>query len=381
MTLDDALHQANFAPASSNIIELSEEYYIGGIIGFRRKKASIRSLKAVEHSTKGCIRNLVVDRQTVGFPHFKVTQGLQVDCSWTYPCLQKSPCILSATCAQFGMDEFICECEQAFCIRADYTNPYKVNRKSRTFSCDTHNNRYLVFVKIFTRSDLPVEMEIVAVFPIEVLEGQSEFISNNQIKVLLDYAKYNILDGGVVFTIVQPPKYGRISIARFADASQEALANNSSTTNNNKYFSLVDLGTDKVKYNHLGGEHFNDHLTIDMQLMPARSPELPDYIEQKHRFVLHANVTPVNDAPVLSLPPNKILRLTQGIAKKLGADLFQADDPDSEPAALMYSVLAGPDSEARHGQIEVAGKAVSTFSQADVNAGQVTYLINTQVSA
>lgn len=126
LTIDDALHQANFANGSSNIIELGEEYFIGGIFGVRRKKATIRSLKAVEHSTKGCIRNLVVDRQAVGFPHFKVTQGLQVDCLWKYPCLQKSPCIMSGTCSQFGVDEFICVCEQAFCIRADYMNPYKV---------------------------------------------------------------------------------------------------------------------------------------------------------------------------------------------------------------------------------------------------------------
>lgn len=232
--------------------------------------------------------------------------------------------------------------------------------------------------KIFTRSSLPVEMEVVAVFPLEVLEGKSEFLSINQISVLLNYAKYNIPDGGVVFSIVQPPKYGRITKAPF-DSSQENLSNSSLTNNNNKYFSLVDLSTDKIKYTHLGGEHFTDHITIDMQFMPARSPELPDYIERKHRFVLHANVTPVNDAPILQIPANRILRLTQGISKKLGSDLFQAEDPDSDPASLMYSVLAGADSEARHGQIEVAGKAVSTFSQADVNAGQVTYLINTQV--
>lgn len=213
-----------------------------------------------------------------------------------------------------------------------------------------------------------------------MLESQSVFLSTNHIAVLLDYAKYNIPDGGVVFSIVQPPKFGRISIAPFLDSSQEILSNTSlSNHNNNKYFSLVDLSTDKIKYTHFGGEHFTDHMTIDMQLMPARTPPLPDYIEKKHRFVLHANITPVNDAPVLHIPPNRMLRLTQGISKKLGVDLFEANDPDSDASSLMYSVLAGADSEARHGQIEVAGKAVSTFSQADVDAGQVTYLINTQV--
>lgn len=56
-----------------------------------------------------------------------------------------------------------------------------------------------------------------------------------------------------------------------------------------------------------------------------------------------------------------------------------AHDPDSPASTLMYTILSKPESEGQHGQIELGGKVVSTFSQADVNQGLVTYLMNKQV--
>lgn len=47
----------------------------------------------------------------------------------------------------------------------------------------------------------------------------------------------------------------------------------------------------------------------------------------------------------------------------------------------MYTILSKPESEGQHGQIDLGGRVVSTFSQADVNQGLVTYLMNKQVSS
>lgn len=367
LTIDAITQRASFANGSSQIIELGEEYLVGGIIGYRRRRALGRKLKAVDHSFQGCVRNLAVDRQPVGFPHFKITQGVRVGCVWRYPCLGRSPCVPSGRCQQFGVDSFNCLCEQAFCVRADYAEPYK----------------------IFTRSDMLSELELVAVTPLQVLEGHAHFLTTAHVEVMLDYGKFEIPEGGVVFSVSQPPKHGRISIVNGPPTTDAAPADSPTggTTNatlqaqqqQQRFFSLVDLSTDKVKYVHGGDEHFSDHMAIDMQLMDARSAAaLPDYLDRKHRFVLHVNVTPVNDAPVLSIVANRMLRLTQGIPKAIGADLLMVSDPDSDPEALMYSVLVPADSVAQHGRIEVAGKAVVQFSQADVNAGLVTYLMETQ---
>lgn len=379
LTIDTHAQQALFANGSSQIIELGEEYAVGGIGVHLRRRALGRKLKAVNHSLLGCVRNLTVDRQPVGFPHFKITGGIEVGCPWRYPCLAgRSPCIASGECLQFGVEDFNCRCDQAFCVRADFAEAYK----------------------IFTRSDLLSEIELVAVRPVQVLEAHSEYLTVAHINVLLEYDKWDIAESGVVFSVAQPPKYGRIvkttASATMAASSFMLTAANDSTataaaftevldTRNStgqRFFSLVDLSTDRVKYVHSGNEQFADHVTIDMQLMDDHhhgGDELPNYLQRKHRFVLHVNVTPVNDAPVLVIPANRMLRLTQGIPKLIGSDLLQAEDPDSDPETLMYSIRvageAGRPSEAR---IEVAGTAVTTFSQANVNAGLVTLLMNPQ---
>lgn len=348
------MHSAAFANSSNPLLELGEEYYIGGFAEHKRRRAALKGLRAIEQSFKGCIRNLMVDRHSVGFPNMKVTQDVAVDCVWKYPCLDKSPCISSSTCEQYEHDEFICYCDQAYCLKADYTDHYK----------------------IFTRSDLPREIELLSIHPLQLLEGDSVFLSTNVIDVLIDYAKIGIMEAGVVFNIVQSPKHGKVMINSLG--AEEGISNSSSIQS--RYFSLIDLSTDKVKYVHNGGEHPTDHMTIDLQLILNSREPLPEFLAGKHRFALHANITPVNDPPTLTINPNKILRLTQGIAMVIGPDLLSAEDPDSPPASLMYSVVPPADakSPAAHGTLEVHGKPASTFTQEDVNMGAVAYLINTQ---
>lgn len=346
--VDDLVRSANFANGSSQVIELGEEFFIGGIEISRRKKALAKGVRAAEISFEGCLRNLMIEKQQIGFPNMKITQGVTVDCVWKYPCIEKQPCIASGQCHQYGFDEFVCYCDQAYCLKADYTERYK----------------------IFTRSDLPIEEEILGITPLQILESDSIFLSPNFIDVLFDYSKKGILESEVIFQIVQPPRHGKISIISSSDD-----LNNTQT----KFFSLIDLSTDKVKYTHNGMEQFNDHMVIDLQLISKLIENLPE-LKGKHRFVLHANITPVNDAPLLNIPNNKILRLTQGIPKIIGPDLLTADDPDSIPTSLIYTILSSPTSDGQHGKIEVGGKSVSTFSQSDINEGLVSYLVNTQSS-
>ena len=48
-----------------------------------------------------------------------------------------------------------------------------------------------------------------------------------------------------------------------------------------------------------------------MELSPESGFLLPGYLQGRHRFVLHVNITPVNDPPHLELGPGKVLRLAQ----------------------------------------------------------------------
>lgn len=329
------------------MFDLGDEFFIGGMETLKRKRASMKGVRSTDISFRGCLRNIFAENVQVGFPHMKVTEGVTVDCVWQYPCMEKQPCIISGQCEQYGIEEFICYCDQAYCIKADYMDKYK----------------------IFSRSESPIELEILGVTPLQLLEGDSIFLSPVFIDVLFDYSKVGITESGVIFHIVQPPKYGKVLIQPFA-ASEDTNVTQS------KFFSLIDLSTDKVKYIHNGQEQFSDHMTIDLQLVTKTGESLVDLLQGRHRFVLHVNVTPVNDAPMLNIPNNRILRLTQGIPKIIGSDLLTADDPDSSPMSLVYTILATADS--KNGQVEVGGQAVTTFTQSDVNQGLVSYIVNTQ---
>ncbi|XP_053673462.1 chondroitin sulfate proteoglycan 4 [Anopheles nili] len=349
--VDETSNSATFANGSSLAIELEEDFYIGGLDAERHRKAPMKLIRETVSSFKGCMRAIVLDDQEVGFPNFRVTHHVTVDCVWKYPCIEKQPCIISSQCQHQGIEDFICYCDQAYCIKADYGERYK----------------------IFTRSMSRVELELLEINPMEVMEGGIAFLSREFISVLFDYPEMGVKEASIIFHIVQPPKHGRVTISSYGSESN-------GTVTQTKFFSHIDLSTDKVKYTHNGDEHPTDHMTIDMQLMSfSRESKLPD-ISGKHRFVLHVNVTPVNDPPVLQLPPNRHIRITQGIPKAIGTDVLNAEDPDSSPESLIYTILMSPNSEAQQGRVEVNGKAVSTFAQSDINAGSVTYVINTKGS-
>lgn len=201
-----------------------------------------------------------------------------------------------------------------------------------------------------------------------VMEGNIQFLSQDFVGVIFDYTKFKLKESNILFHIVQQPKHGRLSIL--------SHGNMDSNDTQSKFFSYVDLTTDKVRYTHNGDEHPTDQMTIDLQI--ASKEPISEILEGKHRFVLHVNITPVNDPPILSLGPNKILRLTQGIPKVLGPDLLKTEDPDSPPSSLIYTILVAQDSQAQNGRLEVNGKAVTSFSQSDVDQGHVTYLVNQQ---
>ncbi|ETN60505.1 kon-tiki [Anopheles darlingi] len=353
IVVDETTSSATFANGSSPVIELEEDFYLGGLDGERHRKASVKLIRETESSFKGCLQNVVLDDQEVGFPNFKVTHHVTVDCVWRYPCIEKQPCIISSQCQHQGIEDFICYCDQAYCIKADYGEKYK----------------------IFTRSMSRVELELLEITPMDVMEGGIAFLSREYINVLFDYPDLGVKEASIIFHIVQPPRHGRVTISSYGAPEGNA------TITQTKFFSHIDLSTDKVKYTHNGDEHPTDHMTIDMQLMTfSRESKLPD-VSGKYRFVLHVNVTPVNDPPVLQLPPNRHIRITQGIPKAIGIDVLNAEDPDSPPESLIYTILMSPNSaEAQQGRIEVGGKSVTTFSQSDINAGSVTYVINSKGS-
>ena len=223
-------------------------------------------------------------------------------------------------------------------------------------------------MQIFT--EISPTVELLYISPMELLEGGTIFLSPRFLDVLLDFRKTpGVSESSVVFHVVQQPRYGQL--LQFS-----AEKNNFITC---RTFNLVDLSTDKVKYVHNGMENFNDHATLDMQIY-GDIHKVAENLLGKHRFMLHANITPINDPPQLKIPANRILRVIEGIEKNLDIDLFNIQDPDSAANVLIYSILPSTNPQEAFGRFMVNGQSTMSFSQADVNMGKVTFLYNATTS-
>lgn len=68
----------------------------------------------------------------------------------------------------------------------------------------------------------------------------------------------------------------------------------------------------KVNYIHDGTETRKDFAIFELELRVDESRfALPIYLQGRHRFALHFNITPVNDPPVLFVNKQKTFQMAQ----------------------------------------------------------------------
>ncbi|XP_075216320.1 chondroitin sulfate proteoglycan 4-like protein [Lycorma delicatula] len=338
ISVDGKLSSMKLTQGGSRHFDLAELVHIGGIELNKRARALGQGLRTADTSYKGCLKELDVDGRILGIPQAKITQGILPDCVWQYPCKTQEPCIPEATCLQLGVNSFHCDCDRPHCVNQHFTNSYKV----------------------FSKASL---LELVEITPLHVSENENALITPSHINVILDYAKYGVRDSGVLFYSVDSPKHGRLAVEVWERG------------NSNQIFTLLDLSKDKVRYVHDGSESIADSIELELELAPGSGFVLPGYLQGRHRLMLHVEIEPINDPPVLLTPASKVLRLAQGTRKQLTEDLLNATDPDTGPESLVYNVL---DSgvENTGGQIELfqkPGEMISTFTQTDVNSGHLVY--------
>ncbi|KAL9926209.1 chondroitin sulfate proteoglycan 4 [Glossina fuscipes] len=342
LIVDDVIYQSTHVNDTRGYINMDNLVFFGGVQEDFRRRLWHKGLRINDQSFMGCLRDIQYNNEYLGFPQMNRSHHLALNCIWKYPCLEYEPCLKSGFCNQYGVDEFICYCDQSYCIKADYPGPYK----------------------IFTETSPTTELLYVS--PMQLLEGGTVFLSPHILDVLLDTRKITgVSETSIAFHIVQQPRYGQL--LQFSPEKNNFVICRS--------FNLVDLSTDKVKYVHNGMENFNDHATLDLQIY-GDIHKVPENILGKHRFMLHANITPINDPPQLQVPSNKILRAVEGIEKILDIDLFNIQDPDSPANVLVYTILPSTNQQETYGRFIVNGQPTTTFSQADVNVGKVTFLYN-----
>lgn len=119
----------------------------------------------------------------------------------------------------------------------------------------------------------------------------------------------------------------------------------------------IDAGS--VSYRHDGSENYSDLVTFVLADGEGASVG---------PMAFNIFVTPVNDPPELEV--NRILSVATAEARVITTSHLQVVDPDDSPADLQFIVTASP----IHGQLLLSGVDTVTFTQADIDAGDVSYL-------
>lgn len=130
-------------------------------------------------------------------------------------------------------------------------------------------------------------------------------------------------------------------------------------------FSQADIDQGRIAYQQNGSEQppFSDAFTFTFKDERGQGPITTQ--------TFSISIIPVNDLPTI-LTPNALVTVTEGSGVDINSTVLNTTDPDNLAQQLTYQVISAP----TNGTLVRSGTAVSTFTQADINAGQIRYLQN-----
>jgi hypothetical protein len=148
----------------------------------------------------------------------------------------------------------------------------------------------------------------------------------------------------LIYTITTGPTRGTVRL------------NGTATTT----FTQADIDASRVTYRHNGSETTSDSFVF--RVNDAEGPGTT--------ATFTINVTPVNDEQALSI--NNPLTLAAGASASITSAVLSTTDADNTPAQLTYTITSSPTS----GTLRRSGSATTSFTQADINAGLISYQHN-----
>uniref|UniRef100_A0A3B4ZZG5 Chondroitin sulfate proteoglycan 4-like n=1 Tax=Stegastes partitus TaxID=144197 RepID=A0A3B4ZZG5_9TELE len=309
------------------VIQLKGPLFLGGLNEDARGEVRRARLPSVPPagggSFKGCLRNIMVNTQKTGLPHATVTKDITVGCG-----SGRAPQTVTITSPTYA-PEF------------DATTTQPVTSSKR-------NPNFLLLRKL------------------EVSEGGRAPLEPKHIKVNLDFRKLGIHPSQLKFRVEEQPVHGQLRL----DIIE--------TEEKDRTFSMLDLWQGRVMYVHGGSEDQNDFFTFSV--FSTNKRELPVFLRgnRLHRFEI--SISPVNDAPVLSLPGGNLFTLLEKSKRPLTTDVLRVSDPDSGPEELVFSSLGNLNTEAGYLEHQdYPGRAINLFSLNDLEEGKISF-VHTGVS-
>ncbi|XP_037121566.1 chondroitin sulfate proteoglycan 4-like isoform X2 [Syngnathus acus] len=211
---------------------------------------------------------------------------------------------------------------------------------------------------------------------LEVAEGSWAPLEPKHIKVNFDFTKLGLHPSEFMFRIEERAVHGHLQLDPSPEDPKEgAVPVQGEETD--LTFSMLDLWQGRVMYVHSGSEDLHDYFTFS--IFSSSNKKLPAYLREHHLYRFDINISPINDAPVLSLPRGNIFNILQNTKRQLTRDMLNVSDPDSSQADLVFNSM-GNFVEAGHLEHEDhPDRVIKVFSLHDLEEGKISF-VHTGVS-
>ena len=137
-------------------------------------------------------------------------------------------------------------------------------------------------------------------------------------------------DDAISFRVVVPPSHGELLLTR---ADWARPHDGAAVT-----FSLADVKTGRLVYDHDGSEATSDSFGLELELPGATGSGIPPPARRTYAFSVVVQVAAWNDRPSMSLPLNDTLSVIAGTQLRVGRDILNISDIDDVPGSLEITV-------------------------------------------
>lgn len=336
LTLDKETVKKSFPP-QNELLLLNGSLFVGGVDDSKRSeviKLGLTSMSGMSgasgkhgrgRSFKGCLRDLKVNSEKKSLKNVQVTKDISAGC----------------------------ETENAFNtnLSLEMAVKYPTVKAAPTLALSPED-----FVSLGKED----ENHFLVLSNLLVQEGGKASLESKHIQVNLDFQKLGINLSQILFEIKEPPSRGNLKL----DVEPVLEVN---------MFTLQDVWQGKILYIHGGSEDTYDYFNFSISANNRKTA--PPYLQRNDEYMFSIIITPVNDAPEITLAEGNLLLLIENSKKRLTSDLIKVLDNDTDPLDLSLSVLGNLNANA--GYLENSkhpGKAITTFSNEDLQKGYVFFV-------